>query len=245
MLNSCNSVNQVSSTRQLLVILAALCLTLIVGVPDAKAAFIVSFRTSVPDPMVAGGGGFVDVLVRSDQVDGESLDGYQVGLTIAPGGESPGPVDGLIFSDMQVDDELIDPNYVFVGNSFDFITSVPVGAVIPGGTKYIGSDITNDLVPVTLALTDRLLFQLDISALTEGTYTISLDAGVTSFFSDQNDPLGTPVLVNSTAGTLKVIATPEPSSLLLISLGSAGMLAFRRRRVNTLVVPQVPVHHGY
>lgn len=53
-LNSYSSVNEVSSTRQLLVIFAALCLTLIVGVPDAKAAFIVSFRTSVPDPMVAG-----------------------------------------------------------------------------------------------------------------------------------------------------------------------------------------------
>lgn len=230
MLNSYNSVKRVSSNRQLLVILAALCLTLIVGVPDAKAAFIVSFRTSVPDPLVAGGGGFVDVLVRSDQEAGESLEGYQVGLTIAPGGESPGPVDGLIFSDVQVDDELTDPNYVFVGNSFDFIAPVAVGEVTPDQTKYIGSDITYDFAPVMLELTERLLFRLDISALTEGTYTISIDTLVTSFFSDQNDPLGTPVLFSSTAGTLKVIATPEPSSLLLISLGSAGMLAFRRRR---------------
>lgn len=232
MLNSYNSVKRVSSNWQLLVILAALCLTLIVGVPDAKAAFIVSFRTSVPDPLVAGGGGFVEVLVRSDQEAGESLEGYQVGVTIAPGGESPGPVGGLIFSDAQVDDELTDPNYVFVGNSFNEEKAIAVGTVTNGGTDYFGLDVTNDYGPVMLELTDKLLFRLDISALTEGTYTISLDTLVTSFFTDTapENPIGTPVAFSSTAGTLKVIATPEPSSLLLISLGSAGMLAFRRRR---------------
>lgn len=235
MLNSYNSVNQVSSNRQLLAILAALCLTLIVGVPDAKAAFIVSFRTSVPDPLVAGGGGFVDVLVRSDQVLGESLEGYQVGVTIAPGGESPGPVGGLIFSDAQVDDELTDPDYVFFGNSFNEKNQLAIGDVVGDvvdGTDYIGLDVTNDFTPVMLELTDKLLFRLDISALSEGTYTISLDTLVTSFFTDTDpeNPVGTPIAFSSTAGTLKVIATPEPSSLLLISLGSMGMLAFRRRR---------------
>ncbi|MBC7966633.1 MAG: hypothetical protein H7Z17_12015 [Fuerstia sp.] len=217
---------QSSFRVNLLTIFSVLCLSLSACGPMAEGAIIVTFGTSVPDPMFAGTGGYVDVFVRSDILAGELLDGYQVGVTIAPGGATPGPAGGLIFSAMQADAELTDPNYVFFGNSFDTNNAIPVGTVTGGGTGYIGSDITNNFIPVTLPNTNRLLFRLDLSAVSEGTYTISVDPGVTSFFTNQLDPVGTAISFSSVSGNMTVAPEPASTAFLLVTLGG---VALRRR----------------
>ena len=235
MLSSSNSVSHFSFKRQLLVTLAALCLTLIVGVPTSKADIIVSFGSSTPDPLIAGSSGTVDVFIRTN-AGTQTLDGFQAGINL-----TGGPAGGLIFSAVQAEAQLGiggPSGYVFFSKSISQNTSAIVGIVGGGGSSYIGADSTDDgsaipLVgnpaPITLTTTNRLLYRLNLSAVTAGNYSIDLNGAVSSFYSNQLDPVGTAVTFSSTAGTLNITAVPEPSSLLLIAFGSAGMLVFRRR----------------
>lgn len=194
--------------------------------PMAEGAVIVTFGISVPDPMLVLTGGYVDVFVRSNIPAGELLDGYQVGVTIAPGGGSPGPSGGLIFSTTQAEAELTNPAYVFFGNSFDTNNAIPVGTVTGGGSGYIGSDFTDNFIPVTLPNTNRLLYRLNLSAVSPGTYTISVNTGVTSFFTNQLNPVGTPIPFSSVSSGMTVVPEPASTAFLLVTLGG---IALRRR----------------
>jgi hypothetical protein len=177
----------------------------------------------------------VDVFIRTN-AGNQTLDGFQTRINL-----TGGPAGGLIFSAVQAEAQLGiggPSGYVFFGKSISQNTSSNIGIVLPGGSSYIGADSTDDgsaipLVgnpdPITLTTTNRLLYRLNLSAVTAGNYNIDLNGAVSSFYSDQLDPANTTVTFSSTAGTLNVSAVPEPSSLLLIAVGCAGMRAFRRR----------------
>ena len=96
---------------------------------SAWGGIIVSFGTSPPNPMTAGGSGILDVFVRSD-VGTQILDGFQVQVGLIPTGGSP--VGGLIFSNLQLDAQLLiggpGGGYVFFGNSLSQNTSSSIGS---------------------------------------------------------------------------------------------------------------------
>lgn len=195
---------------------------------NAFATLVLSFSPSTPNPLVAGGTGTLDVFVRTDSGT-QLLDGFQLQLRLTPTGGAP--AGGLVFTDPQLDSQLGLGNYVFAGNSL--VAQSPgqsVGTVLPGGQVYNGLDGTNNFIPATVTTSGLLVYRLNLSAVTEGNYDLTVDTAQSSFFTDQTDPLSTPILFTSTPITLTVTAVPEPSSIALLSLGLIAAAAKRRRR---------------
>jgi hypothetical protein len=217
-----------------------LCLMLCSGGFGSSAAvgsIILSFGASSPSPLVAGSSGTIDVLIESDASD--SLDFFQVDVTLTPVG--PSPIGGVKFAVTQSDAQLTDPDYVFFGNSLSQNTLTDVGTVDGAGAVFSAFDATDDGSgpppvpglpnPVTLLLnTTYLLFRLDLVAFAAGTYEIDVvvDPGITGFIDENLNELST----SSTAGTITVTGSatpvPEPSSAVLLSLACACGLLGRR-----------------
>ena len=209
----------------------------------AVASIIVTFDTSTPPPLVAGSFGTIDVLIESD--DSDVLNLFQVDVTLTPIG--PSPAGGLKFTATQSDAQLVDPTYVFFGNSLTQNTNDPpttptfVGTVNGAGDLFSAFDATDDgsgppplaglSSPVTMLLgTQYLLFRLDLDAFAAGTYEIDVVAipFSTGFF----DELFNEILFSSTPGTITVTGNvtivPEPSSAVLLLLACACGLLGRR-----------------
>lgn len=204
---------------------------------DASADLIISFTNQSPSPFVAGSAGQLDVMVSSSSE--RWLNGFQVELLLTP---LTGPVGGLVFSSTQSDSQLTNQDYIFFGGSQSFNNALPVGDVPPADmqTRYVGADFTDDglggsapvLVPETPL--EALLFRLDFSALTAGTYEIRMDEAKSDFI-DQNDDLYPAGTVTSAPFTLTVAsstaAVPEPSSAVgLAVLAATSFFVYRRRQ---------------
>ena len=121
--------------------------------------------------------------------------------------------------------------YIFTGHSLfgpDIVTSSPGQVLdasdfydIPASGATVGSGVTVGL--------GRIFFDVSPSASTPQVVTVSFNAGNSSL----SDPNGSPITINQfSPGTITIgaeSAVPEPGSLLLMSIGIAG-LAWRRRR---------------
>jgi len=215
--------------------ISLLLLSILVLSSSASADILVSFGPSVPGPLIAGSSGLINVFVRAS-AGTETLDGFLVEI-----GLSGGPAGGLIFSPIQTESQLTDPGYVFAGKSLNFNTGLPVGLVGPA-TTYSGADFTDDgsgppplpglPAPVTLTTTNKLLFRLNLSAVTAGIYTID----VTPFpISDFLDPAFTSIPFSSIAGSITVdpaAAVPKPGSMLFCGVvaACAGVTGWCRRK---------------
>ena len=213
-------------------------IVLLVSVSKAQAGIIVSFGTSAPNPMTAGGSGLIDVFLKTDGGN-QLLDGFNVQIGI-----TGGPAGGLIFSSTQTEGQLADASYVFFSKSLSQNTSTSIGAVSGGGSLYTGFDATDDGTgpppafgnpdPITLTTTNQLLYRLNLSAITAGLYTIDVNPlADPSFFTDQLDPLNTGIAFTSTPGSITVnsaAAVPEPSSIAMLCVAGIGASIVRLRR---------------
>lgn len=131
--------------------------------------------------------------------------------------------------------QLVNPTYVFFNNSLAADSGPGGGGSVdlPANDLYVQTDAVDSgatgIYFETVGPTDVLLATLHMFVSISGTYTISVDDGLASgngFFTDFS-PINfsvAPVQISVT-----VASVPEPSSLLLLLTGSAGLLGWMSR----------------
>lgn len=190
-------------------------LLILMSVRPAPASLLIAIGNTSVTP---SGTGTVDVLISSDGLTGDELSsvGFEFRVTTA------GPR-RLDFVDPQNDLQLVDPNYIFAGDSLA-ATFPPVSLVnttiVPNDT-IIGGDATFSGSEIIVGTTSLLLARLELTAITDlppivgDTFNIELVPSVLTFFQDNafND-----VLFSSTPGVVSIVV-PEPSSKYLLMTG--------------------------
>lgn len=227
----------------------ALLLTLLfpVMLPESCRADII---VDIPNVTLAPGGATsIDILVSSNSSD--ELDLFDYVFSIAPVGSPSG---SLTFSAVQAFTPASDLNYVLSGQSANF-------SLFSGfsGLTATGGDETNQVDPITnfpnttllgptLSTIPSLLVRLDIehdnALATADEFQISLTSA--SFLTDVelnlfgNIAVDTPIAFSSNTGTVLVssaAAVPEPSSVLLLAIGTGifwRVRSFRRSETNAV-----------
>lgn len=184
--------------------------------------------------MTAGSTGTVDILIHSTGSDPLQIFGYTLQITqLAEVGGSLQFADS--FSSMtiprQSNSEISDSSYVFAGNSGFFSAQRQVDV-----KALVGSDFTADGLNVGLGTNNRLLARVELQHLTlnpntsSGTYQVSLVAGASTLFQDE-DANDIPVVSGVGAiasGLVTVGAVPEPAAWCLMLLVTALAYAARR-----------------
>lgn len=180
---------------------------------------------------VSGGGGSVDVSVRSTGVD--IVDFYQYRFEITGIGSSVGT---LRFADPQSDLEGLDANYIFGVDSLGLTTFAENS---PAFDSVTGSDLTLSGFGVAVGATDLLFARLEFEHILPGgvdpalaandQFLVSLVDVDTTILSETADF----VLFSGNSGTLSAIpvTVPEPSSLILTIAGVMACLIRRRRKI--------------
>ena len=171
---------------------------------------------------------FLDVIVRSDA----TMDAFS-NFTLSYVINAPGLVfftDGLGEPDQSF---LLNPAYVFYGNSQAVDSGTNVGTVSILGDTYSESDAPLNSMSTQITSTGYLLGTLRVVGATAGSYSISLDSGSgTSGFVDIGGPTVVPFTSNSGVVTVTGSSTiPEPSSLSILIVGTVILgWTFRPRR---------------
>lgn len=206
------------------------------GARTAQADLVLSVTPSAVT-YNAGDTGFLDVMIYSDAAD--ALDSFLFGLNITGGA-------GAVFSAVQTEAFLTDPNYVFFNRSANVNQALPATSVGGGGSTISVADVSYDTgslplpgdpLPIVLPGIGAplLLARVEFDAVSAGVYNVAIDGGST--FSDVGF---NNFAFTSTGGsfTVNAAAVPEPASIMLACVTglAAGAVRYRRRRINANAV---------
>jgi hypothetical protein len=230
-----------------LMILAAFVATIsVLDSTNARAGFVVTIPHVVVQP---GGTGFLDVMIRSDSGDGDSLQSYFLDFFIeADGVQLVAPIN-FVESDMQAPQlfesivDGADRDYVFLDDSLK--AEDPVGSIDFVGNQDGLTTGPNDLITVsdeTESLLDRTIndgdgefllarlnFEVPITAALGSVYQVSLDELFSEFVNADEDLVD----FEFTKGSITIapmFVIPEPSSIGQMAFGSFLWLWGRRRK---------------
>ena len=189
--------------------------------PSTVRADLIATISSTPT--VVGNDIYLDVTLKSTSID--DLASFNLSYEVdQPGLQfytvSPGVPDEL---------QLSNPDYVLYGNSLA-TNSPPGGSVDTTNLVYTQADgvdvVTTGIPSVAVDTTPVLLATLHLVAVTSGTYTIRVDHTdpQNGFIAADNSLIA--YSFNSASVTVGTPTVPEPSSLLLGVIGSAGLLCW-------------------
>jgi len=185
--------------------------------------------------LTSGSLGFVDVFIRSDGTDLLNLASYVFQIQkISGDGALQFQASSGAPSPSQSNSEQSLNNYVFfpVASSANY----GVNRLDPDLTRAAGGDF---ITPnVMLNGTDRLLVRLELQHITPtplfsfSEFRVFFANDLANEFENSFNRVGINAASFSNFGTITVAPTavPEPSSMLLMSLGLVGTAAWRRRR---------------
>lgn len=234
--------------------LRAILLFLVLVIPSVHAFGAIIIQVESKD-FVAGGLGFVEVYISSDEltVDEISVANYEFQITpTGPNGIANGELLFRLDAD-QSTDEQTDPSYVFFPDNTGITT-----VVSPDQLTISGEDSDGMLNNVLLTTVPRLLARFELvhtsatpSLAAGDTFTIGLindDQGNadpsddTTFFADNSFnfltyQVGSDPASFTNLGTITITsaAVPEPSTFAIMAMVGAGVIArkLRRRKVTT------------
>lgn len=201
-----------------------------IGPVTAHADIALSITPSAASYNI-GDSGFLDVMISSNSSD--ALDSFLFGLNITGG-------PGAVFSAVQSEAFLTNPNYVFFNRSANVNLPLPATTVSGGGSTIDVGDVSYDTVslpfpgdPLPFILPGAglpaLLARIEFDAVSAGVFNVGFDPA--SSFSDEffNNFTFTSTGANF---TVNAAAVPEPASIMLACVTglAAGAMRFRRRR---------------
>ena len=178
---------------------------------DAKAEIVYSGLVNIPIfPVAINGGVYIDLenpanFAQGSRPAGWDINPYFSGQSIYLNGNTRVALNGGGAPDNLTPGTLVGPALTFSGVSFYGSVAIPANQ-----TGYIGFSFDPDMVPGAQTL--------------YGWYRISVgdnvlgDGAISEWAFDNS---GAPITVG---------AVPEPSSIALLAMGAAGVLALRRRR---------------
>jgi hypothetical protein len=204
------------------ILVLALALLLMAPV-NAIAGLVISTTNSSVAP---GGSGSFDVLLTNTDtnvLNVQTVGGFSFQISV--------PVaSGIQFTGVDFNTSL---SYLFAGNSFDQTFGFPLSGDVFPNTTFTASDLA-DVGGFGLAGTQTV-------GLGHVTYQASnaLSGNTTISFipypaTGLTDDLGNNLAVDVHSGTIEAeLAVPEPSTLVLMTMGGLCLFAWRRRRLAT------------
>lgn len=196
---------------------------------NGRADVIIDVQDTI---ITSGASTRVDVQIRSTAVD--PLDFFQYRFQISGAATNVGT---LRFADPQLDDEAVDPDYVFAFGTLGPTTTAENG---PAFDEVFGTDLSL-FGPVAIDTTDRLFARLEVEHFLPGgvdpslaagdQFTISLVDADTALLADSFDPVSFVAFTGSSGViTAQAAAIPEADSgLLLVVICLAGLVIYLRR----------------
>lgn len=188
--------------------------------------------------VIAGGAGIADVIIESDEANGEEIAFYDLEFLLTPLDATPGTA--LSFSAVQPQSFLAETAYLFAGNSFSVNFELDSTFTDPlNHTTLLATDSRDPQSNETLVgsklltrtrLEHRVPAGVDLSTLVDDQFNIEVTSAAIDVYSNGTLTPYSGSVDFSSIGLVTITPIPEPSSILPSVLCSLLITARHRAK---------------